>query len=288
MTYDGYNIIQSGGYPAIYKDGKICRIHVLEMEKFLGRKLRSPECVHHLDKDKQNYDIRNLVCFRSNADHVGFHKGLSYILDDNGIAYCPNMYQNKSKSSHKAKVYLKVCPVCGNCMSYNSRMCIDCYKKQISNFSKKPSKDVLIGQFNDIHNLTHIGKIYDVSANTVKKWLLSYDIVLDFRCKAPDKYVLMQQLCSDTVVDVAKLYSVSFDVVKTWIRKYDIYIIKKQIVCVEFGSSYDSMLKAADDVYPLLSRKGAAYNIGQIIDTEKEYHGYHWCSTDKVVFSLSE
>lgn len=48
------------GYKIVKKDGKYQYEHRIVMEKYLGRKLRPDEAVHHIDENKLNNDIANL------------------------------------------------------------------------------------------------------------------------------------------------------------------------------------------------------------------------------------
>lgn len=57
--------VHSGGYLRTSKDKYL---HRIEVEKFLGRKLKSTEHVHHIDGNKVNNDIRNLMVV-SNSEH---------------------------------------------------------------------------------------------------------------------------------------------------------------------------------------------------------------------------
>ncbi len=47
--------------------------HRVVVEDFLKRGLKSGECIHHLDENKQNNKIENLMLFKSHAKHSSFH-----------------------------------------------------------------------------------------------------------------------------------------------------------------------------------------------------------------------
>lgn len=102
--YKGYKIYYSGDYPCISIAGKVLRIHILEMEKKLGRKLKPCEVVHHIDEDKHNYAKDNLMCFASVADHTAFHKGCEVAFDDEGGG---RLLPRKSNSCRREERHLQ-------------------------------------------------------------------------------------------------------------------------------------------------------------------------------------
>ncbi len=82
--------------------------HRLVMEKHIGRILLLTEIVHHIDGDKQNNRIENLMLFKDNREHIGFSHSGKY-----------------SKNYTKGK---KICIDCGNLTkSYTAKRCWKCY-----------------------------------------------------------------------------------------------------------------------------------------------------------------
>ena len=165
MYYDGHKIRIVNGYPAIYVDPShsTVYIHILEMEKYLGRKLSKEEVIHHCDHDRSNYSLANLWCFKTIADHTAFHQGAEAIMDDDGTYYCPNKYH--------------YCPICGKQIDYAADLCIECYSEKREANSKTPSANELqaiIQKHNG--NFTQIGKLFGVSDNAVRKWCKKYNI----------------------------------------------------------------------------------------------------------------
>lgn len=69
------------GYVLIYKpDHKYSKPkkgwiseHRAVVEDFIERRLRKGWCIHHIDEDKQNNKIENLMIFRSHKAHSAFH-----------------------------------------------------------------------------------------------------------------------------------------------------------------------------------------------------------------------
>ena len=47
--------------------------HRVVVEKFIGRYLTESEVVHHIDEDKSNNEIENLMLFKSQREHSSFH-----------------------------------------------------------------------------------------------------------------------------------------------------------------------------------------------------------------------
>jgi hypothetical protein len=67
--------IQDGYIFHRQEDGSYKAEHRLVVEKTIGRPLRSDEIVHHLDENKQNNNIDNLVVV-TKAEHIQIHRDL--------------------------------------------------------------------------------------------------------------------------------------------------------------------------------------------------------------------
>lgn len=73
VLVDGYIYIYSPTHPHKTKDGYVVE-HRLVMEKKIGRLLEKREVVHHIDGDKSNNLIKNLVLCKSTGKHsIKFH-----------------------------------------------------------------------------------------------------------------------------------------------------------------------------------------------------------------------
>lgn len=163
--YNGHKIRFVNGYPAIYidKDHTTVYIHILEMEKHLGRKLKPEEVVHHCDEDRSNYSIDNLWCFETTADHTAYHDGNRAIINRDGVYYCPNKY--------------KLCPICGKQIDYSSNMCFNCYNEKRNKESNCPQKDDLLNLLKSNNgNFKKVSTLFNVSDNTVRKWCKKHNI----------------------------------------------------------------------------------------------------------------
>lgn len=68
----GTTIKQSGYIEYTRGEHKGRRVHDVLMEKVLGRRLQKNEVVHHIDGNKSNNDINNLIVM-DNKEHVRLH-----------------------------------------------------------------------------------------------------------------------------------------------------------------------------------------------------------------------
>ena len=119
------------------------------MEKHLGRKLKSFECVHHIDCDRSNNKITNL-----------------------------KVVTRKTHGSEHTTIKNKECPVCNKIFRPVHAKTKHCSKK-CSNFASRktkwPSKEQLKKLV--VNNpMVKIGEMFGVSDNAVRKWLKYYGL----------------------------------------------------------------------------------------------------------------
>ena len=88
-------------HPCANKAGKVME-HTYVMYNHIGRKLTNEECVHHIDRDKKNNKIENLLLL-THEEHRHLH-----VKEDMGITYnnficvtCGNTYILKSSSEQQ-------------------------------------------------------------------------------------------------------------------------------------------------------------------------------------------
>lgn len=153
-----YLAIQKPSHPKARNDGYVY-IHQLQAEKKLGRLLNDEECVHHIDENKYNNDINNLIIFKTKSDHAAFHSGCEIYLDED--VWVARIHKNR------------ICPICGEIKERHADMCINCYlNKRTKNI---PKKEILIDLL--LHySMTQIGNKFNVTSNAVKKWCIKYDL----------------------------------------------------------------------------------------------------------------
>lgn len=75
INAQGYVLIRTLDHPN--RDGHdYIRQHILVMEKKIGRYLKKGEVVHHINNNKSDNRITNLMLFKNNSEHMKFHKKL--------------------------------------------------------------------------------------------------------------------------------------------------------------------------------------------------------------------
>lgn len=71
--HNGYILIYCPKHPTATKCGYVLE-HRLIVEKKIGRYLKKEENVHHIDFNKSNNDIDNLMLFPTTKAHMSFHQ----------------------------------------------------------------------------------------------------------------------------------------------------------------------------------------------------------------------
>jgi len=70
--HKGYNLIHIPDHPFSNPHGRI-KEHRVIIEKIIGRYLNRDEEVHHVDRNRLNNNIKNLMCFINKSAHARFH-----------------------------------------------------------------------------------------------------------------------------------------------------------------------------------------------------------------------
>lgn len=70
--HNGYIEIHCPNHPNSNRERYVLE-HRLVVEQFIERYLKPNEIIHHIDEDKTNNDIDNLMIFKSTTEHLKFH-----------------------------------------------------------------------------------------------------------------------------------------------------------------------------------------------------------------------
>jgi len=81
MIYNNHKVyFEKKGYAIVWINGKNKKVHILEWEKYNGKKPVGMQ-IHHIDENKGNWNINNLKLV-SQSDHLKIHAGW---VEENGV-----------------------------------------------------------------------------------------------------------------------------------------------------------------------------------------------------------
>lgn len=167
----GYRYIYAPDSPSVAKTGSY-KGYVFEhryvMEKHLGRALTKNEHIHHIDFNKLNNNISNLMLL-TNREHTRLHHLIKEYQLFNGVdSYrkCIDCGEELSYKEHSKSKVLR----CRKCATLHSRKVL------------RPTKEELAY---DVYHHTYLSlsSKYGVSTNAIKKWMRSYGIPIPNRHK---------------------------------------------------------------------------------------------------------
>lgn len=154
--------------------------HILEAEKKLGRNLKEGEVVHHIDQNRSNNNLDNLLVFKTTSDHMRHHnlKEEDQRLErlEDGAFICLSLKPSyKPSSRFNNRILSRPCGVCG-IPTKNAKFCsVTCSNslKSPKIVNRKATKRIY-GE--DLHKLVWSTPIetlrnqFGVSGNAIRKW----------------------------------------------------------------------------------------------------------------------
>lgn len=177
------------GYRLIYKPDSLSAMtndnwrgyvyeHIYVMEQSLNRSLNDDEVVHHLDCNRSNNRLNNLLLLGK-----GMHAKL-HLWIDSGAFICESYKQNGMNSGKSKVIEPTYCAVCGLTLQdkqYNT-CSIECNsifrvkQNSIKRGKSKPSKKELAECMKTMSWLA-IGRKYNISDNGARKWARQYELL---------------------------------------------------------------------------------------------------------------
>lgn len=176
---NGYRMLYRPDHSKAFKTNRLkgwVYEHVLICERYLDRTLEHDEVVHHLDLDRSNNKYSNLLVI-DRGQHAKLHMWLNagYPIKDETLIH-------GMKTTPKPTHELKYCEICDITLQYKQqKFCSnECEAKgreiKYQGRTKHlPSKDELI-KLGLSNSREAIGRMYNVSGNAVKKWMIKYGL----------------------------------------------------------------------------------------------------------------
>lgn len=210
-------------------------------------------------------------------------EGKQYYIVDGALDLVFKQYRNNTRHQN-------TCIDCGKEISKHAMRCKACndkysatekaYKNKANHSSKCPDIDTLRNLLSE-YNYTQIGKMYNVSGNTVKKWAIRYNLLVEKKEK-PSKELLEHLLNISTSALIAAEYGVSQGTVNWWAKQYGIERKHySKIECIEDNITFDTFRDAAkymieNNLTTEKSLNHISYHISNVTDTCNNYMGKHW------------
>jgi hypothetical protein len=159
------------------EESRLDYIHRKAAKIMLGRPLAPGETVHHIDENKENNDIDNLLVFKTNGDHIRFHN-----LDPESrelLLLADGTYVCREKPT-------KICPCCGAAFAPSVRrgkreqkFCShSCAAKSKSVIKIKDDEEARLNLHKQIWDkpITDVAVALGVSDTAVKKQCIKYGV----------------------------------------------------------------------------------------------------------------
>ena len=172
------------------------------------------------------------------------------------------------------------CSECGKYIEKVGTLCKDCYaKKRKEHIPDKNTLQELISE----HSYEEIGRRYNVTGKSVRKWCDMYGIrKLTFCTNKPNKEQLERLLDILSTREIAEKYNVTAGTVNWWARNFNIKRSKgTKVKCVELDIKFDSKCEAArylieNNLIRSTDAHNIAYKIGESALTKTKYANLHW------------
>lgn len=149
--------------------------HILVAEKMLGRKLLKGEVIHHLDGNRSNNRMDNLIVLL-NSQHAKLHGFLKKFPNHNGTLVSEKHEMQGVNSGNSKVVNLIYCP-CGEILQKHQEMYCSNECRGLDNRKvTRPLKEELRKDIDSMSWLA-IGRKYGVSDNAVRKWARKYGLL---------------------------------------------------------------------------------------------------------------
>jgi hypothetical protein len=170
---NGYRLIYDPQYPRALKgdnwEGYVYE-HVAVAEKMLKRPLRKCEVVHHLDGNRANNRVENLLVLER-SQHGKFHAWLAA-----GAPHHVNEGLNRVNSVKSKSIEPSFCLGCGRTLQFKQkRFCSVACGSLGARKVERPSKTQLLSDLRSMSCLA-VGRKYAVSDNAIRKWARAYEI----------------------------------------------------------------------------------------------------------------
>ena len=165
MSVQGFKQVYKPEHHHANKYGFVAEQIVASEEK-LGRPLKNMEVICHIDNDRNNNDLDNLIIFRTKQDYDRYRFGGKPVQNEDGSYSTPK------------EVKKRICEFCGKIYTPRSstqKFCTkSCYELSLIQENMPPKREL------KTHLMTmgysQIGALYDVSVKVVKSWCKAYHL----------------------------------------------------------------------------------------------------------------
>lgn len=170
---NGYRVLYLPNHPKCMKnsnwDGYVYE-HIVVVEEALGRLLTKSEVTHHLDGNRANNRLENLLVL-DRGQHAKLHAWF-----DRGAPGVETLRKN-GVNSEKAKEIEPAYCLCGKTLQQKQKRCCssECAKAGARKV-ERPSKETLEKEIQET-SMRALGRKYQVSDNAVRKWAKQYGII---------------------------------------------------------------------------------------------------------------